>query len=146
MRFSGFAARLKAGLVALVLVAAVPATAQDFVRGWDAYDRGDFETALANVRPLAERGGIGAQYLLGLMYQRGHGVEQDHVQAVHWFRKAAEQGDPASQYELFYALNNGLGVEKDREMSYRWLCTAALNGHEEADDLAWDMDVICTSE
>ena len=119
MRFSGFVARLKAAFAALVLLAAAPAAAQDFVRGLDAYDRGDYETALANVRPLAEQGGMAAQHHLGLMYARGHGVEQDHVQAVHWFRKAAEQGNPDSQYELAYALNNGLGVEKDLEMSYR---------------------------
>ncbi|MFA7638343.1 MAG: tetratricopeptide repeat protein [Parvibaculum sp.] len=140
------AAMLAAGFSTLVLVIAVPAAAQDFVQGWDAYDRGDYETVLANFRPLAEQGGIAPQYYLGLMYARGHGVEQDHVQAVHWFRRAAEQGNPDAQYELAIAINTGLGVERDLELSYQWLCTAALNGHEEADELAWDMNVECVEE
>src|SRR5690606_32609729 len=143
MRLSVFTTRpmLAAGFAALAFMVASPAAAQDFVRGLSAYDRGDYETALANIRPLAERGGMAAQHHLGLMYARDQGVEQDHVQAVHWFRRAAEQGNPDSQYELAYALTNGLGVEKDLKMSYRWLCTAALNGHEEADELAWDLNV-----
>ena len=150
MRFSGRTVRWRAafasGFTALVLFAAAPVKAQDYAKGLDAYDRGDYETALVNIRPLAERGGMAAQHQLGLMYQRGHGVGQDHVQAVHWFQKAAEQGNPDSQYELSTALDQGLGVEQDLEMSYRWLCTAALNGHEEADETAWDLNVACASE
>lgn len=136
-----------AALLALAVLAAAPAYAQDFVQGWDAYDRGDHETALANFRPLAEQGDIAPQYYLGLMYAGGHGVEQDHVQAAHWFRKAAEQGNPESQYELATALAQGLGVEQNIDEAYRWLCSASLQGHEEADRIAVEeLGIVCLSE
>ena len=34
----------------------------------------------------------GAQRLLGIMYQTGHGVRQDYVQAHMWFNLSAAQG------------------------------------------------------
>lgn len=138
--------RILIAILTTLCLSSTQAAAQDFARGLAAYDSGDYETALANIHPLAELGGMAAQYQLGLMYAGGHGVEQDHVQAVHRFGKAAEQGNPDAQYELAIAINNGLGIEKDLELSYRWLCTAALNGHEAADELAWDMNVLCVAE
>jgi TPR repeat protein len=39
----------------------------------------------------AEQGDAEAQYYLGLMYDRGQGVPQDHAEAVKWLRRAAEQ-------------------------------------------------------
>ena len=37
---------------------------------------------------------------LGLLYQKGRGVEQDYAKAVQWFRKAADKNHPLAQYEL----------------------------------------------
>jgi TPR repeat protein len=52
--------------------------------------RGDYETALRELRLLAEQGDAGAQYNLGTMYAEGLGVSQDDVEAVRWCRLAAE--------------------------------------------------------
>ncbi len=60
--------------------------------GVAAYDRGDYATALREWRPLAEQGNAVAQYNLGLMYARGHGVPQDFAKALQWWSMAAEQG------------------------------------------------------
>lgn len=49
-------------------------------------------TALRELRPLAEQGNAGAQNRLGIMYEKGQGVPQDHAAAVKWYRKAAAQG------------------------------------------------------
>ncbi len=43
--------------------------------------RGDYPTALRELRPLAEQGVAEAQFLLGVMYHYGQGVPQDYVQA-----------------------------------------------------------------
>ena len=43
----------------------------DFQAGKDAYDRGDYETALNEWLPLAEKGEADAQYNLGKMYGEG---------------------------------------------------------------------------
>ena len=42
-------------------------------------------------KALAEKGDASAQYNLGLMYIRGHGVEQDFNEAFKWTKKAADQ-------------------------------------------------------
>jgi hypothetical protein len=71
-----------------------------FNEGVDAYNRGDYATAVREWRPLAKQGTAEAQYNLGVMYDKGRGVPQDHAEAVQWYRKAAEQGDAGAQYNL----------------------------------------------
>ncbi len=63
----------------------------------DAYERGDYETALKEWRPLAEQGEMVAQWSLGVMYERGRGVPQDYVQAYRWYTLAASQGDDLAE-------------------------------------------------
>jgi TPR repeat protein len=70
----------------------VPANGQDLKKGLAAYKRGDYATAVAEWRPLAERGHSGAQYNLGFNYIQGKGVPKDLVQAYFWFDLAARQG------------------------------------------------------
>ena len=58
-------------MVALVVVlVAAPAWA-DFKAGMEAYERGDYATALTEFRPLAQQGHAGAQFNLGQMYRKG---------------------------------------------------------------------------
>ncbi len=59
----------------------------------DAYERGDYDTALKGFRPLAEQGDAAAQYFLGVMYAKGHGSTKDYVLAHMWFSLAAARGD-----------------------------------------------------
>jgi len=63
-------------LVGLLLVPGL--SWADFEAGLDAYERGDYDTALAEFRPLAEQGNTEAQYNLALMYGNGQGVPQDY--------------------------------------------------------------------
>ncbi len=69
----------------LLVVLAAPAWA-----GWDegiaAYERGDYATALRELRPLAEQGHAPAQNILGVMYTEGQGVPQDDAEAAKLFR------------------------------------------------------------
>jgi len=65
----------------------------DVQAGKDAFDRDDYATALKEWRPLAEQGVAGAQYNLGVMYNKGQGVPQDYVQASMWYNLAAVQGN-----------------------------------------------------
>jgi TPR repeat protein len=64
--------------------------------------RGDqiYAAALKKWRPLAARGDAAAQFNLGVMYDNGQGVTQDHQQAAAWYRKADEQGYAQAQYSL----------------------------------------------
>ncbi len=72
----------------------------DFRKGLDAYNGGDYATALRTWRPLAEAGNARAQYNLGLMYDNGQGVTQDYPEAVRWYRLAAARGHPSAQFNL----------------------------------------------
>ena len=48
--------------------------AQDFLKGAEAHEKGDYAAALHEWRPLADQGMADAQFILGLMYDNGQGV------------------------------------------------------------------------
>src|SRR4030067_730070 len=89
------------------------AVAETFEDATKAYYIGDYETAYRLIKPLAEQGLPEAQLNLGLLYDNGQGVPQDHAEAAKWYRKAAEQGNAKGQYELGTMHYTGLGGPKD---------------------------------
>jgi TPR repeat protein len=97
-----------------------------------AYDRGDYTQAARLFSPLAEQGAASAQFYLGLMYEKGRGVRQDHSTALVWFRKAAAQGYAGPQNNLGLMYERGRGVRKDVVRALMWYHVAAamLNGEE----------------
>jgi hypothetical protein len=84
-----------AALLALPLLAlssfAAPARA-DVKDGVDAWQGGNYQTAVAEWRPLAIAGDADAQFNLGQAYKLGRGVPADLAQAEAWYRRAANQG------------------------------------------------------
>jgi len=119
--------RFPIAVVLSIVCLAVPAWA-DYKAGEDAYNRGDFATALREWRPLAEQGDALAQYNLGVLYRKGRGVPQDDVQARQWYEKAAAQGQAKAQYNLGTLYLNGGGVPKDYQQALRWFRMAADQG------------------
>ncbi len=119
-------------LVALSILLALPAAAQDFRMGLEAYGRGDYATALREFRPLAEQGDAGAQTLLGGMYLNGKGVPRDHGQALDWFRRAAGQGNVNAQNNLGAMYRDGDAVPVDPVAAYLWFDLAAQRGFQPA--------------
>ncbi len=89
------------------------------------YRRGDYATAVRELRPFAEQGVAEAQFLLGVMYDKGLGVPQDYVEAVGWWRKAAEQGHAKAQYNLGVMYGNVLGAPQDYAQAHMWFNLAA---------------------
>ena len=78
-------------LLALAL-SACEQNGQEGQKGLDAYNRGDYTTALRVWMPLAEAGDADAQQRVGAMYSNGHpGVPRDIVEAARWYRPAAER-------------------------------------------------------
>jgi TPR repeat protein len=119
-------------LVLALALLSVPALAADFQAGLDAYNHGDFTTALKEWQPLAEQGEANSQYNLGLLYARGQGVAQDYKRALAWYEKAAEQGVPAAEYNLGVIYANGQGVPANPEEAKKWFLKAAEKGVGEA--------------
>ncbi|MDC1231360.1 sel1 repeat family protein [Octadecabacter sp.] len=121
---------LRAVALATVLsLAFTPLAAQDFSKGYDAYQAGDYATALQEWTPFAEAGYAAAQYNLGLMYKNGNGVPQDYAEAARWYRLAANQGHARAQSNLGQMYMMGQGVVEDDAEAVRWYRLAANQGH-----------------
>ncbi len=106
---------------------AQPAQA-DFADGLAAYDGGDYRTAFAKWRVLAEAGDAEAQTALAGLYFGGQGTPEDAAEAVRWYRRAAEQGDAVAQQNLGELYETGRGVARDLVSAYLWLSLAAEQG------------------
>ena len=63
------------------------------------------------------------------MCQNGWGTEQDHSEAVKWYRKAAEQGHANAQNNLGWMYQNGWGIEQDYYEAVKWYRKAAELGN-----------------
>ncbi|HEY3146256.1 MAG TPA: tetratricopeptide repeat protein [Dongiaceae bacterium] len=105
---------------------ATPGTAQ---AGWDAFGRGDYKGALAVWQPLAEKGDVSMQLLVGSIYDYGQGVPQDDAEAAKWYERAANEGSAKGQYQLGAIYARSPQVKNPVE-GYKWLTIAAhtLNG------------------
>ena len=127
--------RMKTGLASIIGLLAIMATGfaasplqAGFVEGWDAYQRGDFVTALSEWKPLAESGDARAQFNLGVLFDQGKGVPLSHVAAVHWWRRSAEAGYSSAQHNLANSLIAGDGVARDYGAAIAWLEQASNSG------------------
>ncbi len=124
---------LVAAFVAALISVSVPSPASAALEaGERAYQRGDYATALQQLRPLAEKGDDRARYFLGLMYFIGQGVPQDDAKAAEWFRRAAEQGHVRAQHNLGFMYESGRGVPQDDAQAVDWYRKAAEQGHVDA--------------
>ena len=65
---------------------------------------------------------------VGLSYDKGEAVPQDHAEAVKWYRKAAEQGLDFAQYNLGVVYSEGEGVPQDHAEAAKWWHRAAAQG------------------
>ena len=120
--------------LAILLGSLVTGCGGDFDKGFDAYESGDFATALQEWTPLAEQGDADAQYNLGWVYENGQGVQQDYEEAVKWYTLAAEQGDAYAQFNLGLMYDKGEGVPKDSVYAYMWWNIAAAGGDKFASE------------
>ena len=119
--------------------------------------------AIACLTEAAERGDVGAECDLGIVYakvggvaaekpqartlirraaEQGHaeaqyylGTKSDEEEAVEWFRKAAEQGHVDAQFDLAWRYMGAGGVDRDAECAVTWLRPAAERGHSDAQRL-----------
>ena len=116
-------------LVFVVVVLTAAPVRADFWDGFVAYRAGNFEAARTQWAPLAEQGGVDAQYFLGVMYLYGEGVSQDDFQAADWIGRAADQGHAPAQYLIGILYRTGEGVPQNFVESLKWLTLAAAQGY-----------------
>lgn len=119
--------------VLLVAVLATHAHAQNFKTGLDAYDRGDFKTALKEWQPLAERGDARAQFNLGVIHFNAQSVPHDPIKTVEWYRAAADQGYGPAQAGLAFMYETGQGILQNYIEAYKWSILAARHGVDDGE-------------
>ncbi len=120
---------LLAGLLMAVL--AFKASA-DFDTGLQAYQNGDYKTALREWQPAADKGDPYAQHMLGFLYASGRGVPLDSTRTVQLWEQAADQGFAPAQYTLGSLFREGLGVKQNLAKAAHWISRAADAGYPDA--------------
>lgn len=98
----------------------------------DACARGEYHQALQLWQPAAEAGDAQAMNNLGVLYDKGLGVEPDVGRALHWYAKSAEAGHPSGMCNFGRMLEQGRGIPQDVEEAARWFDLAARKGQPEA--------------
>lgn len=81
--------------------------------------------AIATTQTLANQGDPVAQFVLGLIYERGAGLPQSDKEAVVWYRKSADARFAQAQVILGNAYENGRGVPKSDTDAVFWYQKAA---------------------
>ena len=76
----------------------------------------------------AQAGDSESQFQLGVIYDRGEGVDQDYRQAVEWYTKAASSGHADAQFHLGTMYDRGEGVDQNYQQAFYWYQKAAKQG------------------
>ena len=87
----------------------VPALADEFQAGLEAFNRHDYAEAMAAWMPLAESGDLNAMYNVGLLYDEGLGVDVDKARALEWYLVPAREGDVSAQFNVAMIYDFGDG-------------------------------------
>ena len=72
------------------------------------------------IRLRAYKGDAEAQYLMGMYYLNGEGVDLNPEIAVHWIRLSAMQNYRPAMRQLAECYSLGVGVEANDEAAYYW--------------------------
>lgn len=80
----------------------------------------------------ALRGDKVSQFNVGVIYERGIGVEQNQSMAANWYLRAAEQGHVDAQYNVAIMNVTGRGVDQNTTAGMMWLASAAKQGDKES--------------
>ena len=113
--------------------------AADLDKGLNAYQQGDYATALKELKPFAIEGEVNSLLALGLIYMNGLGVPQDYKESFNWFRLVADMGNEFGQYFVGVYYAQGLGVPQDNKEAVKWLKLAANQGDAGAQVLLGSM-------
>ena len=102
--------------------------AQDYQKGLEAAQKGNYAVAYWEWTVAAEQGDAVAQLFLGQMFFEGLGVLQDYKVAKMWFEKSASNNISMAQNNLGLMYEQGKGVAQDQEEAVKWFRQAAEQG------------------
>ncbi|MCB1919850.1 MAG: sel1 repeat family protein [Candidatus Competibacteraceae bacterium] len=102
---------------------------QDFQKGEDCFEQGDYSEAVKWYLKAAEQGNSSAQVNLGAMHAEGWGTPRDFQEALFWYRAAAQQGDAVAFFNLGVMYVEGQGVPHDLQEALKCYRKAADQGN-----------------
>lgn len=124
---------MASALALMLICASAVVESSDYDTGAKAHKSGDFKQAMAIWKPLAAKGDTRAQYSIGRLYEKGHGVDSDLNEALVWYRKSADGGYADAQYRVAVAYVYGVGgYRRDHKAAIQWLSRAGENGHRKS--------------
>ena len=105
-------------------------------RGLEAYYQGDYDAAVALLKPLADKGVSRAQVRIGYMYYLEKGFTRDRTEADRIIRAAlpaiqkfADEGRAWAQSDIGSLYEDGLVLPKDLGEAIYWYRSAAEQGY-----------------
>lgn len=98
-------------------------TGEPYMDAGDAFFRGDYQTTMRLMAPMAEKGQAPAQAILGAVYF----IKKNYAEAAKWYRRAADQGYPEAQHTLGQMYLAGLGVPQSYVQAYVWFAIAVAD-------------------
>jgi TPR repeat protein len=102
--------------------------------GVDRRCEGDYDTALQYFTDAAKLGDVEAHYHLGVMYEKGEGVEEDEEKEVYHYEMSAIGGDPSARFNLG---NHEERSGRDDRAVKHWIISAKL-GHIRSMEALWE--------
>ena len=94
----------------------------------EAIENKQFKDAFKQACKMADHDCTYSQCLLGIMYEKGVGVEKDISKAIDWYTKAANKGMAEAQYRLGRLYYFGKEVKRDPKKAAEWFDKAAQQG------------------
>lgn len=85
----------------------------------------DQKKAFDLFQQAADKQFVRAHYNLGLLYEKGWGIEQNYAKAVEHYQIAAKANLPLAQYNLSLLVLSGLGTERNATDAFKLCETAA---------------------
>lgn len=92
----------------------------------------NYTDAFWKVYTDALRGDKVAQFQVGVMFERGLGINKNEAEAAGWYEKSGKQGYVDAQYNIGIMYASGRGVLQNDGMAMMWLALAAKQGDGES--------------
>jgi TPR repeat protein len=105
----------------------------DVAAGLRAFRNHDYATAFREWKAAADQGQVEAQVNLGVLYEKGLGVQRDMQQALNLYQSAAGKGNAEAQFLIGQMYEKGWGVNQDYTAAFRLFQQSASAEDQEAE-------------
>lgn len=84
------------------------------------YEQKKYAEALAMFKSLADQNDTRARGMIGIMYETGHGVPQDHNKALEWYAKACEDKTGLAEALIGMSYSGWYDSQENKDEATKW--------------------------